>query len=176
MYQYIINITLLYSQKLVWMKNCKVTLYKSDMWTDIKYMNLLGIFSSVDRAYTLTLVCRHLQRLSQVALVVRNLPASAGDIRDLGSIPGLGSSPGGGQGNPPQYSCLENPWAEEPGGLLSVESQRVGHDWARVHVRARTHTHTHEETADPDTTPAHSADRMPPPSVLQFVCAVFSVL
>ena len=72
-------------------------------------MNLLGIFSSVDRAYTLTLVCRHLQRLSQVALVVRNLPASAGDIRDLGSIPGLGSSPGGGQGNPPQYSCLENP-------------------------------------------------------------------
>ena len=71
-------------------------------------MNLLGIFSSVDRAYTLTLVCRHLQRLSQVALVVRNLPASAGDIRDLGSIPGLGSSPGGGHGNPFQYSCLEN--------------------------------------------------------------------
>ena len=41
---------------------------------------------------------------------------------------------------------------------------------------ARAHTHTHEETADPDNTPAHSADRMPPPSVLQFVCAVFSVL
>ena len=39
----------------------------------------------------------------------------------------------------------------------------------RAHTH--THTHTHEETADPDNTPAHSADRMPPPSVLQFVCA-----
>ena len=36
-------------------------------------------------------------------------PADAGDIRDLGSIPGLGRSPGGGHGNPLQYSCLENP-------------------------------------------------------------------
>ena len=42
-------------------------------------------------------------------LVVKNLPASAGDIRDVGSIPGSGKSPGGGNGNPPQYSCLENP-------------------------------------------------------------------
>ena len=36
-------------------------------------------------------------------------PANAGDIRDMGSIPGLGRSPGGGHGNPTQYSCLENP-------------------------------------------------------------------
>ena len=42
-------------------------------------------------------------------LVVKNLPASAGDIRDLGSIPGSGRSPGEGNGNPLQYSCLENP-------------------------------------------------------------------
>ena len=42
-------------------------------------------------------------------LVVKNLPASAGDVRDVGSIPGSGKSPGGGNGNPPQYSCLENP-------------------------------------------------------------------
>ena len=46
---------------------------------------------------------------SQVALVVKNLPANAGDIRDAGSIPGLGRSPGDGNGNPLQYSCLENP-------------------------------------------------------------------
>ena len=46
---------------------------------------------------------------SQVVVVVKNLPASAGDIRDLGLIPGLGRSPGGGNGNPLQYSCLENP-------------------------------------------------------------------
>ena len=46
---------------------------------------------------------------SQVALVVKNPPANAGDIRDVGSICGLGRSPGGGLGNPLQYSCLENP-------------------------------------------------------------------
>ena len=34
----------------------------------------------------------------------------------------------GGHGNPPQYSCLENPWTEEPGGLQSVGSQRAGHE------------------------------------------------
>ena len=46
---------------------------------------------------------------SQVALVVKNPPANAGDKREAGSIPGLGRSPGGGHGNPLQYSCLENP-------------------------------------------------------------------
>ena len=46
---------------------------------------------------------------SQLALVVKNLPAKAGDIRDMGSIPGWGRSPGGGRGNPLQCSCLENP-------------------------------------------------------------------
>ena len=40
--------------------------------------------------------------------VIKNLPATAGDAGDMGSIPGLGRSPGGGNGNPPQYSCLEN--------------------------------------------------------------------
>ena len=44
-----------------------------------------------------------------VGTVVKNLPASARDIRDVGSTPGLGRSPGGGHGNPLQYSCLENP-------------------------------------------------------------------
>ena len=46
---------------------------------------------------------------SQVALVIENLPANAGDIRDMGLIPGSGRSPGGGHGNPLQYSCLESP-------------------------------------------------------------------
>ena len=41
--------------------------------------------------------------------MVKNPPENAGDIRDLGSIPGLGRSPGGGHGNPLQYACLENP-------------------------------------------------------------------
>jgi len=63
-----------------------------------------------------------------VALVVKNPPANAGDIREVGSIPGLGRSPGGGHDIPLQYSFLENPWPEEPGGLQSLGSQRVTHD------------------------------------------------
>ena len=52
---------------------------------------------------------------SQVALVVKNMPANAGDERDVGLILGLERSPGGVHGNPLQYSCLENlmdrgPW------------------------------------------------------------------
>ena len=46
---------------------------------------------------------------SQVALVVKNPPANAGDIRNAGSTPGSGRSPGGAHGNSLQYSCLENP-------------------------------------------------------------------
>ena len=46
---------------------------------------------------------------SQAALVVKNPPPNAGDVRDMGLIPGLGRCPGGGHGNPLQYSCLENP-------------------------------------------------------------------
>ena len=46
---------------------------------------------------------------TQVALVVKNLPANAQDLRDAGSVPGSGRSPGEGNGNPLQYSCLENP-------------------------------------------------------------------
>ena len=52
--------------------------------------------------------------------MVKNPPANAGDT---GSIPGLGRSPGGGHGNPLQYSCLENPWTEEPGRLQSIRLQ-----------------------------------------------------
>ena len=57
--------------------------------------------------------------------VVKNPPAKAGDV---GSIPGQGISPEGGNGNPLQYSCLENPWTEKPGRLQSMRSQRVRHD------------------------------------------------
>ena len=48
-------------------------------------------------------------KASQVLLVVKNLPANAGDIKDAGSVPGWGRFPGGGHGNQLQYSCLENP-------------------------------------------------------------------
>ena len=53
--------------------------------------------------------------------VVKNLPASAGDAGDSGSILGLGLSYGGGNGKPVQYSCLK--WTEGPGGLQSMRLQ-----------------------------------------------------
>ena len=61
--------------------------------------------------------------------VVKNPPASAADARDRGSIPGLERSPGKGNGNLLEHSCWRIPWTEEPGGLQSMGSQRVEHDW-----------------------------------------------
>ena len=52
-------------------------------------------------------------RASQVALMVKNPPANAGEVRETGSIPGSGRYPGGGHGKPPQYACLENPMDRE---------------------------------------------------------------
>ena len=66
---------------------------------------------------------------SQVALVVKNPPATAGDVRDTGSIPGLGRSPGEGNGNPLQYSCLQNPMDRGACRLQSIGSHRVRHNW-----------------------------------------------
>ena len=64
-----------------------------------------------------------------MALEVKNPPANAGDVREVGSIPGLGRSIGGGHGNPLQYSCLENPMdRREPAGLLSIGCHRVRHN------------------------------------------------
>ena len=60
-------------------------------------------------------------------LVVKNLPANVGDVRDVGSIPGLGRSPGEGNGSPLQYSCLENPMDR-------------GAWWATVHGVAQSRT------------------------------------
>ena len=53
----------------------------------------------------------------QVVLVVKNLPVSAGDVRDTGSIPESGRSPGGKNGNPVQYFCPENSMDRGLGGL-----------------------------------------------------------
>ena len=55
--------------------------------------------------------------------MIKNPPASAGDIRDVGSIPGSGRSPRGGNGNPLHILAWKIPWTEEPGGLESMESQ-----------------------------------------------------
>ena len=74
---------------------------------------------------------------SQVVLVVKNPPANAGDVKAVGSLPGSGRSPGGGHGNPLQYSCLEKP--VDRGAWLGYSAyglQRVGYDGSGF-----THTH-----------------------------------
>ena len=69
----------------------------------------------------------NMEPASQMVLMVKNLPVNAGDIRDAGVMPGLGKSPGGGRGNPLQYSCLQNPMDR-------------GAWWAIVHRVAKTWT------------------------------------
>ena len=69
---------------------------------------------------------------SQVVLVVKNPSANARDIRDTGLIPGSERSPGGGHGNPFQYSCLENPMDRGGWWLQSIGLQRVRHDWSNL--------------------------------------------
>ena len=79
---------------------------------------------------------------SQVALVVKNLLAKAGDVRDAGSVPGSGRSPGGGHGNPLQYSCLENPHGQRSlAGYISLWNS-LGREawWATVQRVAKSQT------------------------------------
>ena len=71
--------------------------------------------------------------------MVKNPPANAGDTRDVGSIPGSERTPGGGNGNPLQYSCLENSmdreaWQPTVSGVVKSRTERSTH--------AHTHTHT----------------------------------
>ena len=73
-------------------------------------------------------------------LVIKNPPANAGDARDTGSIPGSGRSPGGGHGNPVEYSCLENPIDK---GVWWATVHGTTESWARLSVHTHTHTHTH---------------------------------
>ena len=94
---------------------------------------------------------------SQVALVVKNLPSNAGDVRDMGSIPGLGRSPGGGNGNPLQYSCLENPmdrgaWQATVHGIAKSQTQLSNNSinknteqklsYGKIHQHKNIETHT----------------------------------
>ena len=76
----------------------------------------------LDRNFKVTYT---LKWASQVEVVVKNLPANAGDIRDAGSVPGSGRSPGGGHGNPLQYRYLENPTDR----IWGVIVHRVANSW-----------------------------------------------
>ena len=66
---------------------------------------------------------------SQVVLGVKNLPANAGEVRDVGLVPGSGRSPGGGRGSPLQYYCLGNPM---DGGGWWATVHGVAKSWTRL--------------------------------------------
>ena len=93
--------------------------------------------------YSLNMQPVSLQRASQVAQVLKNLPANAGD---WGSIPGSERSLEEGVATHCNIPVCRIPWTEEPGGLLSVGSQRVGHDFARMHARLSMHACTAMQT------------------------------
>ena len=69
--------------------------------------------------------------------------ASACDVGDPGSIPGSGRSPGERMATHSSILAWRIPGTEEPGGLQSTGSQRVGHDWATTHTHTHTHTHSY---------------------------------
>ena len=66
---------------------------------------------------------------NQVVLVVKNLPVNAGNIKDVGSIPGLGRFPGGQHGHLLQYSCLEN---HMDGGAWQATVHKVAKSWTQL--------------------------------------------
>ena len=69
--------------------------------------------------------------------MVKNLPANAGDLRDAGSIPGLGRPAGEGNGTAPQYSCLKNSMSR---GAWWVTVQRATKSWTRLSTRTSENT------------------------------------
>jgi len=75
-------------------------------------------------------------RASHVALLVKNPPANTGDLRDVGSVPGSGRCPGGGNGNLLSILAWRIPWTEEPGGLQSIGLQGVRLDGSDLHKHA----------------------------------------
>ena len=113
-----------------------VTKFCVQCWWEHMFSFLLGICVGVgllDHWVTQSLT---FWRCSQLALVVKNSPANAVDGRHTSSIPGSGKSPGSGLSSPLQYSCLGNPWTEEPGRLQSIGSQRVGRNWSDLALTA----------------------------------------
>ena len=92
--------------------------------------------------------------------MVKNLPADAGDAREVGSIPGWERSPGGGNGNPFQYSCLENPMDRGAcgawWGLQAMRSHRIRHSWAPSGWHWELHFPSHPICSSPRWVPSTS--------------------
>ena len=100
-------------------------------YTQIQAMRIWHLCLEKDKLFLLAnnWFCRNSVNISEVALVVKNPPANAGDIRDTGSIPGLGRSSGERYGNPLQYSCLKNPVDR---GAWGTTVHRVTQSWTQL--------------------------------------------
>ena len=100
-------------------------------YTQIQAMRIWHLCLEKDKLFLLAnnWFCRNSVNISQVALVVKSLPANAGDIKDTGLIPGLGRSSGERYGNPLQYSCLKNPVDR---GAWGTTVHRVTQSWTQL--------------------------------------------
>ena len=97
-----------------------------------------NISRTLTRLRNIFLHVSSVKRAAQVVLVVKNPPKSAGDIRDAGSSPRSGRSPGGEHGNPQQYSCLESPMDREawPATVHSITRSWTEQNWLSTAHRA----------------------------------------
>ena len=112
--------------------------YLSHCWQEYKSIQLF--WRSIWQFISLTLKMGF-----QAALVVKNLPANAGDRRYTGSIPGSERSPGGGDGNPLQYSCLDNP-TDRGAWRATVHEVAKSRTWLkRLSMHAHTRKHALNE-------------------------------
>ena len=92
--------------------------------------NILYLFVTSILVWSLNSIHYYSHWAFQVALVANNMPVNAGDTRDMGSVPGLGRSPGGGHGNPFQFSsCLENSMHR---GAWRAAVHGVAKSWTRL--------------------------------------------
>ena len=118
------------------------------------YIPWQRIWNIIDKIIKLRTILWNISRLpnthtraSQVALV-KNPPANAVDIRDAGSIPESGRSPGGEHGNPLWYSCLENPMDRGAWGATVHRVAKSGTWMKRLSTHTHTHTHTYTDRQD----------------------------
>ena len=108
-------------------------------WENLKDLNL---FSEEQLwAESQHIFLKDFLEYSCLGTVVKNSPAHAGDARDMGLIPGSGRSLGGGNGNPLQYSCLENSMDREA-WWATVHGVTRSWMWLSTHTHTHTHTHT----------------------------------
>ena len=105
----------------------------TQMWKDTFWSALLGDCGQIGSPQVSGLSCAPDNWDNNMVLwgfPGDNLPANKGDLRNMGSIPGSGRSPGGRHRNSLQYSCLENPMDRGAWWATSIGSQRAGHNWS----------------------------------------------